>query len=76
MWRLLEQVAQNEVENLDEVVVAWSDVAKDIPEDWKAAVSRCLDPDPNERMRLSELVDYWDAAMCKDRAHSVCTAVL
>ena len=36
-----------------------SDMAKEIPEDWKSVVSRCLHPDPNERICLSELVDFW-----------------
>ena len=60
MWMLLEQVTQREVEELDDkVVVSWSDMAKEIPEDWKSVVSRCLHPDPNERIGLSELVDFW-----------------
>lgn len=55
MW-MLEQVAQSEVEDLDEVFVAWSEAAQDISNDWKAVVTRCLDPDPNERIGLLELV--------------------
>jgi len=35
-------VAQSEVEELDEVVVSWSHVAKGIPEDWKGVVSTVL----------------------------------
>ena len=50
MWMLLEQVTQSEVEDLSTVVVSWSDMAKDIPEDWKGILSRCLEPDPNERI--------------------------
>ena len=59
MWMLLEQVTQSEVEELDEVIILWSDMAKDIPEGWKSVVSRCLHPDPNERIGLLELVDFW-----------------
>lgn len=58
MWMLLKQVTQSEVEELDEVVISWSDVAQDIPERWKGIVSRCLDPDPNERIGLLELVTF------------------
>ena len=68
MWMLLEQVTQSEVEELDKVVVSWSDMAKDIPEDWKSVVSRCLHPDPNERIGLSELVDFWAAVQRKGQA--------
>ena len=65
MWMLLEQVTQSEVEDLDEVIVSWSDMVKDIPQGWKDVVNRCLDPDPNERIGLSELVDFWAAVQCK-----------
>ncbi|KAL8745462.1 MAG: hypothetical protein Q9190_002399 [Brigantiaea leucoxantha] len=65
MWMLLEEVTQSEVEELDEVIVSWSAFADDIPEDWKGVVSRCLDPDPNKRVELSELVDFWKAVTCK-----------
>lgn len=75
MWMLLQQVAQSEVEERDEVIVSWSDVAKDIPEDWKGVVSRCLDPDPNERISLLELVDFWRAVTCRDGAYS-CASML
>jgi hypothetical protein len=39
MWMLLDQVAQSEVEDLDEVFVFWSEAAKDIPYDVE---SRCV----------------------------------
>ena len=74
MWMLLEQVPQSEVEDLDEVVVSWSDVTRDIPDDWKAIVSRCLDPDPNERIGLLELVDFW--ATAQGRAYPPCVLTL
>jgi serine/threonine protein kinase len=59
MWMLLQQVAQSEVEDLDEVVLYWNEEASDIPDDWKVVISSCLDPDPNRRIRLSELVRFW-----------------
>ena len=65
MWMLLEQVTQSEVEDLDEVIVSWSDMVIDIPQGWKDVVNRCLDPDPNQRIGLSELVDFWAAVHCK-----------
>lgn len=57
---LLEQVAQSEVEDLEEVVVRWSEAAQDITHNWKGIVCRCLDSDPNKRIRLLELVDFLD----------------
>ena len=65
MWMLLEQVTQSEVEDLDEVIVSWSDMVNDIPQGWKDVVNRCLDPDPNERIGMAELVDFWAAVQCK-----------
>jgi len=61
MWMLLEQVSQSRLEDEDDVVVCWSEDARDIPRDWKEIVSRCLNPDPNKRIRLQELVDFWEA---------------
>lgn len=68
MWMILEQVPQNRLEDAGGVVVSWSEDAKDIPEDWKAMVSRCLDPDPNERIRLLEVVAFWEVVNHKERA--------
>ena len=72
MWMLLEQVTQNEVEGLGEVVVSWSKVAKDIPEGRRGVVDRCLDLDPNGRIGLLALVNFWEGEKCKDWACSVC----
>lgn len=68
MWMLLEQVPQSRLEDADGVVVSWSEDTRDVPEDWKAIVSRCLDPDPNERIRLLELIVFWEAALEKTSA--------
>ena len=66
MWMLLEQVAEDEIEDLDEVVVWWNEGVKDIPDDWRAVVDRCMNRDPNRRMTLSQLMDFW-----KTRRHRV-----
>lgn len=65
MWMLLEQVTESDMEDHFEVVT-WSDAVPDIPELWKDVVSRCLDPDPNERISLFELVDFWETMKEKD----------
>lgn len=59
MWMILEQVAQIDVENIEDF-----DWSKDIPDDWRSVVDRCLDTDPNKRIGLSELVDFWEAVKC------------
>lgn len=76
MWMLLEQLTQSEVEDLDQIGVFWSDTAKDIPEDWKGILNRCLDPDPNARIGLLELVDFWAAAQREGRACPPCSSTL
>ena len=59
MWMVLEQVAQSEVEDLDEIIMAWSKAANDIPDDWKTIVRRCADSNPNKRVGLWELESFW-----------------
>lgn len=70
MWMVLEQVAQSEVEDLNEFVMSWSKAANDIPDDWKAIVRRCVDSNPNQRVGLSELVNFWEARKCQ---HGECS---
>ncbi len=72
MWMLLQQVTQSEVEDLDEVVVYWSEDARDIPDDWKAVVNRCLDFDSNKRIELMNLLNFWEKVKCKDWTNSMC----
>lgn len=62
MWMLLQEVTQSDVEDLEEVVVTWNEEADDIPDSWTTVVGRWLDPDPNQRIRLSELVKFWQSA--------------
>lgn len=70
MWMLLEQVVQCEAGDPGEVTVYWSEAAQDIPDDWKAVVCRCHDPDPNKRIRLSELVNFWESVKCNHTSNS------
>ncbi|KAI9652829.1 MAG: hypothetical protein M1831_006354 [Alyxoria varia] len=67
MWMMLEQVGQSTVEDAggDVVVSAWT--AEDVPSDWTEVVDRCLELDPNERVRLEELVGFWEGVvLCRD----------
>ncbi|KAI4170646.1 MAG: hypothetical protein LQ348_007076 [Seirophora lacunosa] len=70
MWMLMDEVTEQEIEECDEIVVSWSEDADDIPEDWKDVVNRCLAPDPNYRIALKELVDFWKTVPCKDGART------
>lgn len=63
MWMLLQQVAQSEIEDLDNVVVCWNKEASDVPKDWKAVVGKCIETDPNERIGLLELTRFWECKM-------------
>ncbi|ROT38519.1 kinase-like protein [Sodiomyces alkalinus F11] len=62
MWMLLQEVPQEDVEDLDPegITVNWSEDADDIPDCWKAVVMRCLERDPNERIGLVDLVQFWE----------------
>ncbi|KAL9594509.1 MAG: hypothetical protein Q9219_006991 [cf. Caloplaca sp. 3 TL-2023] len=59
MWMLLEQVTDEEAEEMSQVVVSWNKSAVDIPKAWRDVVCRCVNPDPNKRIELLELVDFW-----------------
>ena len=67
MWMLLNEVEQSEIECLprNEIVVSWRVESNDIPPEWKAIVARCLDSDPNERVGLLDLVEFWEAEVEK-----------
>ncbi|KFY34393.1 hypothetical protein V494_06808 [Pseudogymnoascus sp. VKM F-4513 (FW-928)] len=74
MWMLLRQPdfdSFDDVTCTEDLVEDW-DLADDIPEHWKRVVQDCLHHDPNTRIGLGELVDFWDnekEAMGKDNVH-------
>ena len=59
---LLQEVPQEDVEDFDpeEIIVSWGGDTGDVPDHWKVAVIRCLERDPNKRMRLADLVQFWE----------------
>ncbi|OTA00521.1 hypothetical protein A9Z42_0006700 [Trichoderma parareesei] len=62
MWMLLQQVPQEDIELLspDELHVCWSEVAADIPDAWKEVVMQCMEKDPLARIKLTNLVNFWE----------------
>ena len=61
MWMLLQEVPQGGcVEDPEEIIVSWSEDADDVPDHRKATVMRCLERDPNQMMRLADLVQCWE----------------
>jgi hypothetical protein len=59
---LLQEVPQEDVADLDHksIIVDWNEDAADIPGTWKAVVMSCLELDPNKRIRLTDLVKFWE----------------
>ncbi|OBR11546.1 Phosphotransferase enzyme family protein [Colletotrichum higginsianum IMI 349063] len=53
MWMLLEQVEQSADR------ARWTAAARDVPEEWKNMVMRCIERDPNNRPELDEVVAFW-----------------
>lgn len=53
---------QEDVEDSDpkSVVVGWNEDTVDIPDAWKAVVMCCLERDPNKRVGLTDLVQFWE----------------
>lgn len=62
MWMLLQEVPQDDIADLDpkRIVASWNEDAADIPDTWKAAVMSCLEPDPNQRIVLTDIVQFWE----------------
>lgn len=64
MWMLLRQPDMNAFEDItstEEVVEDWG-LSEDIPAHWRQVVHDCLKQNPNDRIRLSELLTFWDGA--------------
>lgn len=59
MWMLLEQVEQGDSDE-SAVAVYWQ--SADIPESWRTAVGRCLETEPQKRMKLVEMMSFWKVA--------------
>ena len=67
MLMLLLEKTQSDVKHRGNGDYSWDDCspydkADEIPKDWKAVVDRCLKRDANKRIRLSELVEFWEKA--------------
>ena len=61
MWMLLQQVASiDEIE--DATRISWDETSSDIPQSWKALISRCVELNPNKRIAMSELTRFWEEA--------------
>src|SRR5207247_140724 len=64
MWLLLEQVALNHVDGVEDYsseVIHRTNWSKDIPDAWKDIVAVCVKLDPNERIGMKQLLDFWKA---------------
>ena len=71
MWMLLRQPDMNAFEDLtstEDVVEDWES-SGDIPAHWKHVVKECLKHNPNERIRLRELLAFWDGARQEMNGH-------
>lgn len=67
MWMVLRQPDMSTFDDFmstEEVVEDWNS-SDDIPADWKHVVQQCLKHDPNERIRLRDLVAFWANARHK-----------
>lgn len=62
MWMLLQEVPQEDIADLvpNSIIIGWNKNAADIWDTWKTVVMSCLKPEPNERMRLTDLVQFWE----------------
>ncbi|KAF2817816.1 kinase-like protein [Mytilinidion resinicola] len=66
MWQLLEQVALEHLHDIVDVYeegikdgVVWTTMTEDIPESWKEVVGACRRKEPDERMRMKDVVGFW-----------------
>ncbi|KAF2501956.1 hypothetical protein BU16DRAFT_520920 [Lophium mytilinum] len=66
MWQLLEQVALDHLQEIVDVYgdgikngVVWTTMTEEMPESWREVVGACRRKEPNERIRMKELVEFW-----------------
>lgn len=59
MWMLVEQV--DEGDPAIKIETCWK--ALDIPLEWGVVIQRCLEPDPNRRLTLREVMGFWEKEM-------------
>ncbi|KAH0565094.1 hypothetical protein GP486_001512 [Trichoglossum hirsutum] len=63
MWLILEQVNTGHGDGEEDYaseVIQWSPWSEDIPHSWKKIVGRCIEVDPNSRIRMKELCQFWE----------------
>ncbi|KAF8428074.1 kinase-like domain-containing protein [Tirmania nivea] len=63
IWQLLKHHEFNDEElewRLEENDERWVGVEGVIPESWRETVDKCIQADPNKRMRLRELMGFWE----------------
>ncbi|KAF2457797.1 kinase-like domain-containing protein [Lineolata rhizophorae] len=62
LYLLLEQVRLVHVEGVSDYSaeeVRWSEWSDDIPQSWKESITKCRMLDPNERIGMMELLEFW-----------------
>ncbi|KAL0935580.1 Serine/threonine-protein kinase Nek6 [Colletotrichum truncatum] len=62
LFVILEEIPLNNApgnEDYAGVRVSWTSRSADVPQSWKDVVELCIAKDPNERMGLSQLVEFW-----------------
>jgi serine/threonine protein kinase len=65
MWQILEQVALEHLPDIEKAYdgikegVVWTEMSADLPARWRSLVDRCRKKDPNQRMRMVDVVEFW-----------------
>lgn len=65
MWQILEQVALEHSADIEREYegilngVCWAEKSAGVPPAWKDVVGRCRTVDPNSRLRMRDLVEFW-----------------
>ena len=68
MWLILEQVSSvhgDGEEDYASEVVQWSAWSEDIPQSWRNIVGRCIESDPNLRIRMGDLRHFWERELIR-----------